>query len=72
MSGRSFTFADVRARRQEILPEVPRAKVRGFLSFAAPAYEKVQLQVVAAIVADDLPALKAVADTELAALRRGR
>ena len=51
-------------------PEVPRRKVRDFRNFAAHAYEQVRLEVVGAIVQDDLPVLKAVVEAELAALRR--
>jgi len=50
-------------------PEVPWAKVRGFRNFAAHVYERLQLEVVAAIIQDDLPALKVVVEAELAALR---
>ena len=70
-----FMLCDATTKLSDALkerhPEVPWAKVRGFRNFAAHAYERLQLEVVAAIIQDDLPPLKAVVDAELAALRRG-
>jgi uncharacterized protein with HEPN domain len=71
-----YTLADASGKLseepKERHPEVVWPKLRGFRNFSAHAYERLQLQVVSAIVEDDLPLLKAAVETELKALRRER
>jgi len=69
-----MTLADETTKLSDELQDrnskVPWKKIRGFRNFAAHAYEHIRMEVVCAIVQEDLPPLKTVVETELAALRR--
>jgi uncharacterized protein with HEPN domain len=53
-------------------PEIPWRAIQGFRNVAAHAYTGIDLEVVWQIVADDLPPLRELAASELAAAQRGR